>query len=192
MDKYLVIFDILYKYKDSISDNDYLILNNRIKDLYDIAKIEFCNCKTNMYNCFDNIDKLRNCKKYLEIIENIPLLELIYNEKKISLETEPNFDNKDLTNIMQNLNNINKLYRIIDDLLISNIRKTQYKTIILVAYFDYVMRNMYIVKVDNLFRDAYLFKLQQLEKISDIICFLAGYDFDVNIWKFAALNSIKK
>lgn len=39
MDKYSDIFDILYEVKENISDNQYVKLNNLIKDLYEEAKL---------------------------------------------------------------------------------------------------------------------------------------------------------
>jgi len=184
MKKFTCIFDILYKYKDKIKDNDYLLLNNKIKELYDLAKNisipqPSCNCGDDEL-CYDGLEALRNCVNYPAFVEEIPTIELLYCDVPIELAIEPNFDNQDYATILLNMMHITELFGKLEG------QKSLY--ILVISFMDYMMKNMFILRENELIKSIALSLLEINEEDVNFIVFLSQYNFDVNIWKFAINN----
>jgi len=198
MEKFTTIFDILYKYKETIQDEDYLIMSNQIMELYNLAKSNQrmikeeqdvrCFCHGNRFTCFNSIYHLRNCRKYQEFIEINPVVELLYNDVPITLTREPNYENYNEATVVTNLSHLGKLF--LNIISQSSYTYKMQKIILSVAHLDYIMRNMSIVKKIDRYRDIVLAKIDNFSNDPDFFQFISQYDFDVNIWKFAIQNSV--
>lgn len=199
MEKYTRIFDILYKYKDFMSDDDYLNINNDIKSLYELARKNTqvtqprrqigCHCFAESHVCYQGIDALLTCRKFYQFISLNPIIELLYRDAPVELTREPIYDQENfrVNQVMKNLTNLSYLYRSIKN--DPNLLTPRRKVIVFAAHTDYIMRNMLLLRENPRCRENLLRKLRDFSDDTEMLVFLAEHEFDINIWKFAVLNS---
>ena len=125
MNKHIDIFNYIYDIKDKLTDNEFLILNNKIKDLINennkLKNINKCNCYNywiypNITNesyklCLESIEKLKRCKNFRKISNDIPLIKNIITKQDIPFIENPIYDLYDrqfYNNFMSLLNTIFK------------------------------------------------------------------------------------
>lgn len=95
--------------KDNISNYDYLLLLNKIKNLYDFMNIFNHRCKCNE-NEICNFTNIRKCKNFNKMYENIPLFKLCFeNVKTIEIQKIKQNSNMDRQMFYYLLTNLVKL-----------------------------------------------------------------------------------
>ena len=119
MEKHIQIFDLLYDIKDKISDNEYLLLNNKINELYKSSyyynsdsdsdsssdynyssdsQNNIIYDENNIINDEDNIiNDIKNAWLEEDIDEDTKMLMLDYIDNKTNINpifTNPNYKNK--------------------------------------------------------------------------------------------------
>jgi len=191
MNDYNTIFDILYDIKDKITDQQYFTLSNLIKSLYDKAfpysepiitdtslsdsnsmdssLFDECLCDDDEI-CGDDIDEIKHCLSFQRICEKNSILRNLYSD----MEFDNVFDS-DIENLHSCLKIHNQLFEKLTDLTS--------RTIILVSLFDYFIKNIEQIRMDNELKTLVLEKIEKIQTNIDEMLILDSLEFDLDIWK---------
>lgn len=178
-------YDNILSIKNKISQQEFISLmeyfiisfqnsNLKIIDNLLIQESNFCNCQENQICINKDINQLKKCKNYPEFIKINPIIQLLFENIDIKYTTIPIiFPDTPFHIITNNLKNLH---------LLGNMNYSTDKMIIIgSAIYDYLMRNLFICK------------MQPKETIIDILNIKNfNINFDTNIWINAFTSAICK
>lgn len=197
MNKHIDIFNYIYDLKDKLTDNEFLILNNKIKDLIDennilnnITKCYCCdywkypNINNNFKFCFDSIYKLKKCENFIKISNDIPQLKNIITKQNIPFIENPIYISYDKDYIIMMIN----IFIFLNDCL----EYKYHKIIINLALYDFLIRNMNFLIDNEKFSNACIKKFNEYLEDDDFIKVVNEYNINYNKWKEILNETINK
>lgn len=198
MNKYIDIFNYIYDLKDKLTDNEFLILNNKIKDLIDennkLKNISKCNCcyywkYPNITNesyklCLESIEKLKRCKNFIKISKDIPQLKNIITKQNIPFIENPIYNSYDKDYILMMI----KIFIFLNDCLVYK----YHKIIVNLALYDFLIRNINFLIDNEKFSNACIKKFNEYLEDDDFIEVVNEYNINYNKWKEILNETINK
>lgn len=196
MEEHLSIFEDIYDIKDSITDGQFLTLNNKLqkiirenKDLRQSLSNYVCCCSTryvfpDMFNLIENdISEffcvhsylgIANCENFIRLMEKFPHLENIFRRIDLPFAEEPVYQEYVKDEII--------LASEILLFLIKKVSEKKEKAVITFVLYDFMIKNVNFMKDYQFYTKLLISKFEGLLSDEEYIAFALEYNVNYTRW----------
>jgi hypothetical protein len=196
MEEHLSIFEDIYDIKDSITDGQFLTLNNKLqkiirenKDLRQSLSKYVCCCSTryvfpDMFNliendiseffCVHSYLRIANCENFIRLIEKFPHLENIFRRIDLPFAEEPVYQEYVKDEII--------LASEILLFLIKKVYEKKDRAIISFVLYDFMIKNVNFMKDYQFYTKLLVSKFEGLLEDEEYIAFALEYNVNYTRW----------
>ena len=196
MEEHLSIFEDIYDIKDSITDGQFLTLNNKLqkiirenKDLRQSLSNYVCCCSTryvfpDMFNLIDNdisdffcvhsYLRIENCENFKRLMEKFPHLENIFRRIDLPFAEEPIYQEYVKDEII--------LASEILLFLIKKVYEKKDRAIISFVLYDFMIKNVNFMKDYQFYTKLLVSKFEGLLSDEEYIAFALEYNVNYTRW----------
>jgi hypothetical protein len=203
MEEHLSIFEDIYDIKDSITDGQFLTLNNKLqkliqenKDLREslanhdlIVEQPQCSCSTryvfpDIFNlienhlsdffCVQSYERLANCENFKRLMERFPHLENIFRRIDLPFAEEPIYQEYVKDEVV--------LISEILLFLVKNVSEKKDKAIITFVLYDFMIKNVNFMKDYQFYTKLLISKFEELLEDQEYIPIALEYNVSYTKW----------
>lgn len=203
MEEHLSIFEDIYDIKDSITDGQFLTLNNKLqkliqenKDLREslanhdlIVEQPQCSCSTryvfpDIFNliendiseffCVQSYERLANCENFKRLMERFPHLENIFRRIDLPFAEEPIYQEYIKDEVV--------LISEILLFLVKNVSEKKDKAIITFVLYDFMIKNVNFMKDYQFYTKLLISKFEELLEDEEYIPIALEYNVSYTKW----------
>jgi len=196
MSNHLDIFEDIYDIKDSITDGQFLTLNNKVKNLIQENKHlrqslsnYVCCCSMRyvfpeMFNltendlteffCVQSYEKLVSCENFKRLMEKLPHLENIFRRIDLPFAEEPIYQEYVKNEVI--------LVSEILLFLVKKVTEKKDKAIITFVLYDFMIKNMNFMKNYQFYTKLLISKFEELLEDEEYIPIALEYNVNYTKW----------
>lgn len=204
MEEHLSIFEDIYDIKDSITDGQFLTLNNKLqkiirenKNLRQSLSNYVCCCSTryvfpDMFNliendiseffCVQSYERLANCENFERLMERFPHLENIFQRIDLPFTEEPIYQEYIKDEVI-----------LISEILLFLVKKVsekKEKAVITFVLYDFMIKNVNFMKDYQFYTKLLVSKFEGLLEDEEYIAFALEYNVNYTKWLDIMKNTI--
>lgn len=196
MNKHLEIFEDIYDIKDNITDGQFLILNNKVRELIQENKNlrqylsnYVCCCSTryvfpDMFNliendiseffCVKSNERIANCENFKRLMEKFPHLENMFRRIDLPFAEEPIYQEyvKDEVILVSQI----LLF------LVKKVSEKNDKAIITFVLYDFMIKNINFMKDYQFYTKLLISKFERLLEDEEYIPIALEYNVNYTKW----------
>jgi hypothetical protein len=196
MEEHLSIFEDIYDIKDSITDGQFLTLNNKLqkiirenKDLRQSLSKYVCCCSTryvfpdifnliendiSQFFCVQSYERLENCENFKRLMERFPHLENIFRRIDLSFTEEPIYQEYVKDEVI--LNSEILLF------LVKKVSEKKDKAIITFVLYDFMIKNVNFMKDYQFYTKLLISKFEGLLADEEYIPIALEHNINYTKW----------